>query len=186
MDQKITDKWLDGFANEAEKAGYDPAGVSNLLKIASRMQIQHKYPEAYGRGFEEFTKQAIFGINPMQVAGAAAPVAAAATRAVPAVAKAVGSGIVNLKSVLAALMGAGLLQGGRAGLRGVRHHYGVMPDNPSDWDISDMTVQKQKIRQYMNTMRGMGLGGGGGSTYGGSAYASYPPPYPGVFHNWAV
>lgn len=53
MDQKLYDKWLDGFVGEAEKAGYDEAGVSSLLKISSRMQVQKRHPEAFEEGFNK-------------------------------------------------------------------------------------------------------------------------------------
>lgn len=53
MDQKLFEKWLDGFVAEAEKAGYDESGTSSLLKIASRMQVYQKHPEAFEEGFNK-------------------------------------------------------------------------------------------------------------------------------------
>lgn len=94
--------------------------------------------------------------------------------------------ILNFKTILAALTGAGLLHAGKEGLRAGRQYYGIMPGDPSRWDVGDIQGQNQKVTQFRNAMRGLNLGGG--DSYGLSGFQQpvplYPPMYPSVYSGY--
>ena len=54
----VSEYWLEGFAKAAEQAGISPERVPELLKIASRRQLQKISPDAFQAGFDEVAKQA--------------------------------------------------------------------------------------------------------------------------------
>lgn len=54
----VTQYWLEGFAEAAEKAGVAPEQVPELLKVAQRLQAMKAHPKAFQAGVDMVVKGA--------------------------------------------------------------------------------------------------------------------------------
>jgi hypothetical protein len=117
--------WMDGFVKEASKSQIPP---KELLKIASRMQMEKRYPEAYKYGFNKVMEKG---------AGLAGG---------------------TLAALAGLVLGGGSVLGGQALIDSIKKTTGISPQYPGSMTVDQLRASDQQARDAKTLLRSNTIG----------------------------